>query len=415
MTKHWIVGTGSGRVRERLWEDCYNNNRIRIGFDINTDLSPYVALGEEALKAYVNSVRPENPGSADQCWKFAAEMTVGDKIVARKGRSTIVGLGEITSKYLFDENLDDYKQFRHVNWFPFDEEIETATDFSIDTVVELTEENPRHAYLTEILAVHNPSNDGGRYPFTSHSWTVFSPTVAVKLMDKSAFQHHGTGVPRDVSFFFDFDPDQDAKSILLTYSGKQYQANLSPDPEHQRVRLFWKSPLSKLIAELMPSRHQIYSSNEDSDAAPAEMRFSRMRDDVYSIGFLEPDVISADTDYLDDDLGKAVSRNEGRAIRISSTVYERDPQNRLDAIRIHGHRCVACGFDFGQAYGERGEGYIEVHHLTPLAEVDENHTVNPETDLAPVCANCHRMIHRRRDSTLSLKELKEIIQVKTTI
>jgi hypothetical protein len=412
MTRFWIIGTGSRDRREGLWEDCKNNGRIRIGFDINVDLSPYVALGEEKLKSYVDSVRKENPGSAGQCWKFAAEMTIGDKVIARKGKTTIVGLGEITSGYLFDENLDDYKQFRHVNWYPLNQEIRTTTEFKRDSVVELEEKNPRYAYISRLLEEHHPNNDGRNYPLTSHSWTVFSPTVAIKQMDRSAFQHHGTGVPRDVAFFFDFDPDRDTKPISLTHLGKQYQASLSPDPEHQRVRLFWKAHLSKLIAELMPSRHQFFSKNEGSDTAPAEMRFFKMGEGVYSIDFLEPDLIIADTDYPDEDHSSPGSRAEGTARTITSTTYERDPKNRLDAIRIHGNRCVACGFDFGDVYGRRGEGYIEVHHLTPLAEVDENHLVNPETDLAPVCANCHRMIHRRRDSTLSIEELKETIQPK---
>jgi 5-methylcytosine-specific restriction protein A len=35
--------------------------------------------------------------------------------------------------------------------------------------------------------------------------------------------------------------------------------------------------------------------------------------------------------------------------------------------------------------------------------------INPETDLIPVCANCHRMIHRRHDEVLSIEELKAII------
>lgn len=52
-----------------------------------------------------------------------------------------------------------------------------------------------------------------------------------------------------------------------------------------------------------------------------------------------------------------------------------------------------CSFDFGEVYGAVGRGYAQVHHLRPLANLDQ-----PEEtrlgDLAVVCANCHEMIHR---------------------
>lgn len=71
--------------------------------------------------------------------------------------------------------------------------------------------------------------------------------------------------------------------------------------------------------------------------------------------------------------------------------------------------CYACGFNFEKVYGERGKEFIEVHHIKPLSTLDEEIEVNPKTDLVPLCANCHRMIHRRKDEILSMDELKEII------
>jgi len=247
------------------------------------------------------------------------------------------------------------------------------------------------------------------FPYSSYSWEVHSPTVAVKQMDKSAFLHHGTGVPREITFFFDFKPGDDPKSISLEHAGRRYEGHLSPDTENQRVRLFWQAPFSKLIEELMPGRYQRFINGDDRDIFPAEMRFVKEAENIYSVDFLEPETIIADAEKPDEEPSGTAARSEGTAKTVTSTVYERDPQNRLDAIRIHGHQCVACGFDFGKEYGKWGDGYIEVHHLVPLAEVDENHQVNPETDLAPVCANCHRMIHRRRGKTLTIDELREMI------
>jgi 5-methylcytosine-specific restriction protein A len=49
----------------------------------------------------------------------------------------------------------------------------------------------------------------------------------------------------------------------------------------------------------------------------------------------------------------------------------------------------------GSRYTALGRGFIECHHLAPLAELAADR-VSRLSDLALVCPNCHRMIHRRR-------------------
>ena len=40
-----------------------------------------------------------------------------------------------------------------------------------------------------------------KYPIESFSWKEPFEIVTVKRMDKSAFLHHGTGIPKDIFFF----------------------------------------------------------------------------------------------------------------------------------------------------------------------------------------------------------------------
>jgi hypothetical protein len=57
--------------------------------------------------------------------------------------------------------------------------------------------------------------------------------------------------------------------------------------------------------------------------------------------------------------------------------------------------CEACGFIFAKVYGDLGADFCEVHHRLALTQLDE--AIIPKlADLAIVCSNCHRIIHRTK-------------------
>jgi len=55
--------------------------------------------------------------------------------------------------------------------------------------------------------------------------------------------------------------------------------------------------------------------------------------------------------------------------------------------------CSICSFSFEDRYGDIGKGYIEVHHIVPISTLTHD-TIVKVSDLAPVCSNCHSIIHR---------------------
>lgn len=103
------------------------------------------------------------------------------------------------------------------------------------------------------------------------------------------------------------------------------------------------------------------------------------------------------------------SELEGSPKQIYTTVYERKKNLRIQAIAIHGESCVACGFNFGSFYGEYASGYIQIHHTSPVSEYEKPRAVDPEKELVPLCANCHAVVHRRKDRILSVRELQGMI------
>lgn len=101
---------------------------------------------------------------------------------------------------------------------------------------------------------------------------------------------------------------------------------------------------------------------------------------------------------------------EGALKRVVVNRYERDPGARAECIAKYGTDCSVCGFSFGAAYGEHGEGFIHVHHLVPLAAIRRRYKVDPIKHLRPVCPNCHAMLHRGGDNALEIRALRSLWQ-----
>jgi HNH endonuclease len=96
--------------------------------------------------------------------------------------------------------------------------------------------------------------------------------------------------------------------------------------------------------------------------------------------------------------------------------FSRNSKLRSDATALYGARCQACGLNFSEFYGPLGDGYIECHHVDPLSERSElEWTEGLKTRIDGVnvlCANCHRMIHRRKPA-ITLRELRLAIESTT--
>ncbi|MEV4631531.1 HNH endonuclease [Micromonospora sp. NPDC049523] len=104
--------------------------------------------------------------------------------------------------------------------------------------------------------------------------------------------------------------------------------------------------------------------------------------------------------------------DEGGVLLRQHLRRERDPKIRKAKIadaKLRGLviACEICGFDFAKTYGARGIDYIECHHRTPL------HVTGPTKtkleDLALICSNCHRMIHRTKP-WLTVEDLRSIVR-----
>lgn len=71
--------------------------------------------------------------------------------------------------------------------------------------------------------------------------------------------------------------------------------------------------------------------------------------------------------------------------------------------------CECCQFDFVNKYGELGQNFIECHHKI---FINKGKRITRIEDLALVCSNCHRMLHRRnkKGEHYSTDELRKLLK-----
>ena len=140
-----------------------------------------------------------------------------------------------------------------------------------------------------------------------------------------------------------------------------------------------------------------------------DKRYNNLISILEDIKIKQIDINDIENDIISETSQEYRIETEGKQVKVYTTKYERNPKLRKAAIQIHGTKCMACGFDFGDKYGNIGRNYIEVHHIVPLSKSKET-DINPEKDLIVLCSNCHRIVHRKRNYVLSLEELKNSIK-----
>ncbi|WP_426095156.1 HNH endonuclease [Flavobacterium sp. DSR2-3-3] len=134
------------------------------------------------------------------------------------------------------------------------------------------------------------------------------------------------------------------------------------------------------------------------------------------IPYFTKDFISATrfTENIENEIDNSdteISVIEGRLRLVTHFARERDRsivrEKKLLALHSGLLKCEICTFSFIQKFGIE---FIECHHKTPISQSGVTET--KLKDLALVCANCHRMLHKQFDGYfLSIKELRQKINM----
>ena len=114
VTRVWVYAPGPSAQH---WEEFYRDGIMAIGWDDIGDLSQYRDLDSVAnkiIEVYKPPGRPINDGRA--CFDFAHSIRPGDRVIAKKGRSGMVGYGVVIGEYEHRAERGYYKNVRKVRW-----------------------------------------------------------------------------------------------------------------------------------------------------------------------------------------------------------------------------------------------------------------------------------------------------------
>ena len=250
-------------------------------------------------------------------------------------------------------------------------------------------------------------------------------TIDIRKLSKKAWQRLKLpllGNERDILAVFEVHENENDYWIALT----NWRRN---NPANYYLVTYGRDGLIKILGELHESdglelQWQYRPSLKDNRNEERVRRFVQMYGSIGVNISLPATTISAD-EFLTDVLRVAEIRKtaqdlstiirldedgafpEGRRIEWLHKRRERSSRVVREAKERHARAnngnlpCEACGFDFQELYGDRGRHFIEAHHKVPLSELKEDQIAETFVDdLALVCANCHRMLHKKPYSTV---------------
>lgn len=193
-----------------------------------------------------------------------------------------------------------------------------------------------------------------------------------------------------------------AFGAVLTASleaGSEIELRVNGDPVDWADEKLWQRPWTSVELELKKGQLPLQAEGAETDRALICEWTGRVAAAVVALLPLEA------TEAVEPEV---IGFPEGDVVTVLANRYERDRRNRAAALAIHGYACRACGIVLSDVYGEAAAGFIEVHHLTLVSVLGPGYIIDPKTDLAPLCPNCHGMAHRRTPP-FSISELQAML------
>jgi hypothetical protein len=157
--KYWLYAPGENA---NMWEEFHKNGIMGLGWDELGDLTQYSTKEEITTRLkelYVGETSKANDATANV--DFRSSISIGDVVIAKKGRNAYLGYGIVTSDYYFDDSVAHYKHKRNVNWVK-NGHWESEHPIALKTLTDITnlpyKPNPSMLAHEAILNIMNDTN-----------------------------------------------------------------------------------------------------------------------------------------------------------------------------------------------------------------------------------------------------------------
>lgn len=146
---YWLYAPGE---QASFWDDYFQEGIMGLGWNKIGNLKDYKKQDDLIAPLKLNyGDESSQVQNANMLYSFAYEMKPGDIVFAKKGRSTIVGRGVVTSEYYYDGNRESHPHLRKVEWKDKGE-WKTESLLAMKTLTNITRFDDLVKYLYSLLS-----------------------------------------------------------------------------------------------------------------------------------------------------------------------------------------------------------------------------------------------------------------------
>ena len=158
-TKYWLYAPGENAIK---WDEFYNSGIMGLGWDEIGDLNDYSSKEEITTKLQeLEKTTGSKKNDSTANYEFKDLISIGDIIIAKKGRGELLGYGVVTSDYFFDTGRTDYQSCRKVDW-KTKGNWKTDHTLALKTLTDITKYPSSHSdyntYYNQLLGIMTEKN-----------------------------------------------------------------------------------------------------------------------------------------------------------------------------------------------------------------------------------------------------------------
>lgn len=252
------------------------------------------------------------------------------------------------------------------------------------------------------------------------SWVIKNDVLAAKETDKSVFEHHGSGIPKETRWYFEADnlSMEDRLDITLVYENVEYKAYIKREASLGRTRMFWYSDLSEKLNDYykMQDTFPILLFVRDGQARYKisflegfKKKLIEPLDENHTVEEKEEHAQLMDIESLKNAAKKHTKKKPVEKI-VEVKQVNRDPYIAEYAKRKAEGVCQLCEQP-APFTDKKGKPYLESHHIIWLKDGGEDSIENT----VALCPNCHRRMHIIADvnDVAILQKKKEMQTINT--